>query len=344
MLKNTQEPIPVPSGPEDASTTLPLLFETGNIMPQSLHMLEKLLRHVYTPLLLASGQNSAQEDVNFAETPESIVPSRSHTQSKILLRDEMLINVQKFMLHLQQTIQQVEGEVKLVIPAIEIEDPNVGARDAVLVTQLEEAVEAWSRLITAIVEEQLKKQPQGHGPLAEVDFWKERNTALSTMYEQLQGPAVHTIIAILRAASSPVFSTFEITRGELNKLYVEAKDNVKFLGTLERHFKNMTHGAGFHVVLDTIPAMMNALRMVWVISRHYNTDERMIPLMERIAWELCQRVARIVSIRTIFKYVYYYMIYTNASDSLIFQGHFASNKAEIFRSKKVFRSVETVLP
>ena len=30
---------------------------------------------------------------------------------------------------------------------------------------------------------------------------------------------------------------------------------------------------------DTLPSMMNALRMVWIISRHYNSDDRMLPLM-----------------------------------------------------------------
>ena len=49
--------------------------------------------------------------------------------------------------------------------------------------------------------------------------------------------------------------------------------------------------------------MMNALRMVWIISRHYNRDERMVPLMERIAWELAERVARVINVRTLFKLV-----------------------------------------
>lgn len=35
---------------------------------------------------------------------------------------------------------------------------------------------------------------------------------------------------------------------------------------------------------------MNAIRMVWVISRHYNTDERMVPLMELIAGEIAGKV------------------------------------------------------
>ena len=40
---------------------------------------------------------------------------------------------------------------------------------------------------------------------------------------------------------------FDEIRSELNKYYVEAKDNVRFLSTLERHFKNVTHGASFQV-------------------------------------------------------------------------------------------------
>ena len=55
------------------------------------------------------------------------------------------------------------------------------------------------------------------------------------------------------------------------------------------------------MILDTIPLMMNGLRMVWIISSHYNTDERMVPLMERIAWELSERVERVVNVRVLFK-------------------------------------------
>ncbi len=72
--------------------------------------------------------------------------------------------------------------------------------------------------------------------------------------------------------------------------YVEAKDNVKVLTTLERHFKNISSG-NLTAILDTLPSMMNALRMVWVISRHYNTDDQMLPLMRRIASEIADKVS-----------------------------------------------------
>ena len=198
---------------------------------------------------------------------------------------------------------QIEGEVKLVIPEVSLtEDPAVIARDYDTVVVLEAAMEEWGKLISATVDEQLKKYPQGKGPLAEIDFWKERNSGLSSLYEQLKLPAVQKILAVLRMSNSQSYSNFEYRRSELSKYYLEAKDNVKFLNTLERHLKNLAHGSNFTIVMETIPGLMNSLRMVWVISRHYNTDERMVPLMERIAWELCERVARVVNVKTIFRY------------------------------------------
>ena len=175
------------------------------------------------------------------------------------------------------------------------------ARNPAIVSQLETAMEGWSRVISAMVDEQLKRQPQGNGPLAEIDFWKERNSVLSTLYEQLKLTSVQDMLAVLKVANVPSYSNFEYHRAELNKYYLEAKDNVKFLNTLERHFKNIAHGANFAIVVDTLPSLMNSLRMVWVISRHYNTDERMVPLMVRVAWELCERAARVVNVRTVFR-------------------------------------------
>lgn len=55
------------------------------------------------------------------------------------------------------------------------------------------------------------------------------------------------------------------------------------------------------MVLDNIPQIMNGLRIIWILSRHYSTDERLESLMERIAWELSERVARVVNVRVLFK-------------------------------------------
>ena len=76
---------------------------------------------------------------------------------------------------------------------------------------------------------------------------------------------------------------------ELSKLYTEAKDNVQFLSTLDRYFKNIESG-NLSSILEIIPSMMNAMRMIWIVSRHYNTEERMLPLLDLIAVELAEKV------------------------------------------------------
>ena len=64
----------------------------------------------------------------------------------------------------------------------------------------------------------------------------------------------------------------------------------------------LTHlGKSFVLIKDSIPPMMNALRMVWIISRHFNRDEQMVPLMERIAWQLAQKVQATLNIKFLFQ-------------------------------------------
>jgi len=97
--------------------------------------------------------------------------------------------------------------------------------------------------------------------------------------------------------NSQVDNSLDYLRHDIHKYFLEAKDNARFLTTVDRHMKNITFGTTFALVTETIPNLMVALRMVWIISRYYNTDERMVPLLEKIAWQLCQRVKRIIDIK-----------------------------------------------
>jgi dynein heavy chain len=108
------------------------------------------------------------------------------------------------------------------------------------------------------------------GPLAEVDFWRERATSLCALYECMQTPSVKRMLEMFARTES----SMEILRRDVARLYDEANDIARFLMTVERHLKNLTYGVSFRVVMDTIPPMMNALRIVWIVSRHYNTDEK----------------------------------------------------------------------
>ena len=53
--RTTSDPIPVPSSSEEANSLLPKCFETGSINSKPLNALERVLTHVYIPMLMAAG-------------------------------------------------------------------------------------------------------------------------------------------------------------------------------------------------------------------------------------------------------------------------------------------------
>lgn len=80
----------------------------------------------------------------------------------------------------------------------------------------------------------------------------------------------------------------------------QARDNVKFLTTLERHFRSIS-ASPLTGILDTLPLLMNALRMIWIISRYYSDDAHMGGLFARIGVELCDRVNGAIMLHTLFR-------------------------------------------
>ncbi|XP_037672459.1 dynein heavy chain 10, axonemal isoform X6 [Choloepus didactylus] len=312
FLRNTKEAVTEATDMKEAMEIMPETMEYGIINANVLSLLKNIICQVFLPGL-AFNQHKTEGGVGFVpgEVPDSseidlelpAIPGEAvEFHSVQLIRDEFLMNTQKFASNIQRTMQQLEGEIKLEMPNISVEgEVSDLAADQETVDILEQCVINWLTQISAAVEGQLRKMPQGNGPLAEIDFWRERNTTLSALHEQTKLPIVRKVLEIIRESDSMLMANLQPVLTELFKLHMEASDNVRFLSTVERHFKNITHGSGFHVVLETIPCMMSALRMVWIISRHYNKDERMIPLMERIAWEIAERVCKVVNLRTLFK-------------------------------------------
>ncbi|XP_023383907.1 dynein heavy chain 10, axonemal-like [Pteropus vampyrus] len=310
FLRNTKETISEASDMKEAMEIMPETLEYGIINANMLHFLKDVLCQVFLPALsfnqhkeasmaLPPGEisDSSEYEMDLPNMPGEAVEYHSIQ----LIRDEFLMNIQKFANNIQRTMQQLEGEIKLEMPSISVDgEVSYLAADPETMDILEQCVINWLDQISAAIESQLKKTPQGNGPLAEIEFWRERNATLSALHEQTKLPIVRKVLDVIKEADSMLVANLQPVLTELFKLHMEASDNVRFLSTVERHFKNITHGSSFHVVLETIPAMMSALRMVWIISRHYNKDERMVPLMERVAWEIAERVCRVVNLRTLF--------------------------------------------
>ncbi|XP_055003053.1 dynein axonemal heavy chain 10 [Sorex araneus] len=311
FLRNTKEPIPEASDMKEAMEIMPETLEYGVLNANVLGQLKDIISLVYLPALSFTQHKDIPSgflhgDIPFPVEYEMSLPSLPgeavEFHSIQLMRDEFMMNLQKFVGSIQRILQQLEGEIKLTLPPISVDgEVSALAADPATVDVLEQCVINWLNQITVAVDSQLKKTPQGNGPLAEIEFWRERNATLSALHEQTKIPVVRKVLEVIREADSMVVTNLQAVLTGLYKLHMEASDNVRFLATVERHFKNITHGTSFHVVLESIPSMLSALRMVWIISRHYNKDERMIPLMERIAWEIAERVCKVINLRTLFR-------------------------------------------
>ncbi|KAM6931388.1 dynein axonemal heavy chain 10 [Xenentodon cancila] len=267
--RNRKETVDKPKDMIEANILMPRLFEAGMHCGHPLQVLKNKLVHNCIPLLTGCQMRETGANVDTKISSDGAVKSN------------------EIMLHIPEL--DLEPEVDLLVS-----NPDI-------VEQLELCVMKWQTQVTIALEEQQSKIPQAPGPIAEIALWQERASVLSTFKDQLKKPVVQKILAVISQKNAGVIDNHEIMVTELTKYHSEVEDNLCFLKTLERHLMNLATGANFAVICENIPPLMESLQIIWVISAHYNTNERMVPLMERIAWQLCERVAPTINVHTLFK-------------------------------------------
>ncbi|XP_022608125.1 dynein heavy chain 10, axonemal [Seriola dumerili] len=311
FLRNIKETIVEPLDMNEANILLPRLFDIGMHTGHPLHVLQNKLAEVYIPLLTVhqmkvtgAGYQSRAISSQKKTSGEGKEESSAKLSEQVMIRDELLNRTHKYLGVVNTTIQQfqIQDEIMLHIPELDLE-PNVDVllSNPEIVEKLEQCVMNWQTQITIVLEEQQNKKPKTPSPMAEIAFWQERSSILGALSEQLKQPVIKKILHVMTKADTGIIQTLEGTVYELLKCCVESDDNIRFLSTLERHFMNLASGADFGVILETIPPLMDSLQIVWIVSCHYNTNERMVPLMERIAWQLCERVSQVIDVHTLFK-------------------------------------------
>ena len=138
----------------------------------------------------------------------------------------------------------LSGEVRLELPA-NFDTSKIVKSNKDMVEQAESLVYKWNGEIREALERELKKVkiplrsqlcktmifflkiPQTAGPLGEIDWWRERNITLSSLFEQTKQEHVEQVLEKLDLAENAAPSSFRDTRTDLSKYYLEAKDNVK---------------------------------------------------------------------------------------------------------------------
>ncbi len=89
------------------------------------------------------------------------------------------------------------------------------------------------------------------------------------------------MLGILTVARSKSLVKWRALDSRITDYANEAKDNVKYLYTLVKFFGPLAK-CNPSSMIDHIPSLMNAVRMIYSISTYYNTSERMTSLFVKV--------------------------------------------------------------
>jgi len=170
------------------------------------------------------------------------------------------------------------------------------ASDQEVVKHCEEVFKDWLKVIDDAVEEgnkqEMDKKHLESGPHTELDFWRQRMQKLTSIQEQLKSKDCKAVFAVLNQANNyeaqrqrgnvySLLTSWKNSDIKLTEASNEAKDNVQYLTTLEKFIEPLYNGTPL-TIMDTLPALMNSIKMIHTIARYYNTSERMTHLFMKI--------------------------------------------------------------
>lgn len=167
--------------------------------------------------------------------------------------------------------------------------------DVELSTYLEDLMLEWCLQIESYLEDndQSRYDAPDSGPDTEIEFWKRRMQKLTSITEQMKAKECKQTVAILTSISKNGGDQYNKTKilallrrwkridVGITEAANEAKDNVKYLTSLE-NFIDPLYNGNPTTIIDALPALLNSVKMIHTIARYYSTTERMTNLFVKI--------------------------------------------------------------
>jgi len=157
-----------------------------------------------------------------------------------------------------------------------------------LIPKFEGLLEGWCDAIQTYLDKPATSSSDDVGPLRELNNWRNRMQRLTSISEQLKRKDCKSVVNLLQAVTKntgdptkqklvALLRRWKQTDVNITEAANEAKDNVKYLFTLERFIEPLYKGTTTTIV-DTLPALTNSIKMIHTIARYYSTNERMTAL------------------------------------------------------------------
>uniref|UniRef100_A0A2K5U8Y9 Dynein axonemal heavy chain 5 n=1 Tax=Macaca fascicularis TaxID=9541 RepID=A0A2K5U8Y9_MACFA len=206
------------------------------------------------------------------------------------IRQEFLSSLEGFVNVLSGAQESLKEKVNLqkcdILDLKNLKEPTdylTLANNPETLAKIEDCMKVWIKQTEQVLAEnnQLRKEADDVGPRAELEHWKKRLSKFNYLLEQLKSPDVKAVLAVLAAAKSKLLKTWREMDIQITDATNEAKDNVKYLYTLEKCCDPL-YSSDPLSMMDAIPTLINAIKMIYNISHYYNTSEKITSLFVKV--------------------------------------------------------------
>lgn len=270
----------------------------GEMTVAALGMFQKTVQNIYQPLL---------KELKLGKLEDAT-------------RQKLVSETAVFEENLKETIATLQGDLTIQEPTLPKMDTSPqglkkAALDGKIIDRCRTTLEGWMKEINACViadnsNELLDEKDQG-GPEVEIGFWSRRQMTLLGITETLRAPTSRTLMNLLKQHTSPekppeteeeeadikkteaILLQWRNVNMSLTHALNEAKDSARFLARLAKSLRS-TYNGTLAEIKEVLPTIMNNMKMVYVLSRHYGTQTRMTNLFARITNQIVARCRTVI--------------------------------------------------
>ena len=127
----------------------------------------------------------------------------------------------------------------------------------------------------------MRKEAHNTGPIAELEYWRSLSVKFNFLLEQIKSDRCRWCIQTLAFGKSKFLKPWLEFEGRITDNANEAKDNVKFLNSLEQVCMPL-YCADPGPMMECVPNLVNVVTNIHNISRYYNTSQRMTSLYVKV--------------------------------------------------------------
>ncbi|KAJ5066878.1 intein-containing dynein axonemal heavy chain 10 precursor [Anaeramoeba ignava] len=161
-------------------------------------------------------------------------------------------------------------------------------------------IRKWIKSITSVIQIEKDSQKYGKGAMSEIHYWRDRYSIFSSMVSQFQQneTTIKTILSGER--DTALVRKFHQYFTELSNLANQARENTKFLDSLENHIDIIVSSHSLREIAENMPNLFDSLRLIWILSKFYNTDQLMFELLQLIILDIEQAIQFKVTAEKVF--------------------------------------------